>query len=469
MSSIETKTSVVIQKADHFSVRVRPGLMMFSPARYGYLIGILFLLAISTQICMGAESNETIAAAGMVTVTNVVVDPSVLMTGDVGLVTFTVQNTGTSNVVITDAHLISNDVTVLNSEIYLTSRTIGAGTSMEFPFTILVNQPEGIYYPAFYLNYQDAGSLRYNVPIRVETPELTVSANNIPETFTKGVTSTISLVLGNPKSVDITGITIIPTNNDVKINTTSMFVGDLTPHNSTRFYLDVTPSKSTNLAFNVNYTMGMNAHQTSFSLPIELGSDKKAADPVINNVEITSDTGGKKLAGDLSNSGISDAFGVVVSLESAAGDNGNPNQKYAIGTIASGDFSSFEVYIPQNLQSVPLVIQYKDSSGNQFTKKTTIDLNDLSSSSAGSAGGAPAGGMPSGGPPGAVSTGGSSAKSGGGSGGPGGMNSMFTAKGLDGLPIMEIIYGIIGFIGLLVLWKLWKRWRGGKKISISFT
>lgn len=145
MSSIETKTSVVIQKADHFSVRVRPGLMMFSPARYGYLIGILFLLAISTQICMGAESNETIAAAGMVTVTNVVVDPSVLMTGDVGLVTFTVQNTGTSNVVITDAHLISNDVTVLNSEIYLTSRTIGAGTSMEFPFTILVNSPSQIF------------------------------------------------------------------------------------------------------------------------------------------------------------------------------------------------------------------------------------------------------------------------------------------------------------------------------------
>lgn len=439
---------------------------------------VLILFMIVPQFGLAEESNESVDAAGRVTVTDAIIEPTVLMTGDVGIITFTVENTGTSNVVVSDAQLISKEITVLNSDIYQSSRTIGAGTKMKFSFTILANQPENIYYPAFYLNYRDAGSLRYNIPVRVEEPQLAISVSGIPETYTKGVTSIISLRIGNGKSVNMTGITVIPTGEGIKCNQTSFFIGDLNPHTEKSILFEIIPSVSTNLNFNVSYTCGMNSHQTSYAIPITLGTDKLAADPIINNIEVASETTGTTLSGDVSNAGLSDAYGVVVALDSAAGEEGNPNQKYAIGTISSGDFESFDLKIPQGSKKPTLVIQYKDSSGNQFSKNITIDLDQISGSSdtqvAGGSGpsGEFAGGPPSGSAPAGTSSGSaSSAKSTSSSGSRTGVNPMNPlsgmGSGLNGIPVMEIIYGIVILVVLIVLWVLWKRKMKGRKISFT--
>lgn len=434
---------------------------------FGALV-LVFLLIQSAS----AATNETIDAAGRVTVTDVDIDPAVLMTGDVGLITFRVENTGTSNVAITDAQLISKDIVVLNSDVYKTSRTIGAGTETEFTFTILANQPENIYYPAFYINYKDAGSLRYNVPIRVEEPHLAVSVSGIPLVFSSGVKTKLSLMLGNAKSVNMTGITILPTGDGIQCNRTSAFIGNLAPHSEKAILFEITPSKETDLNFNISYTCGMNAHQTAYTIHIPLGTDKLAADPIINNIEVTSGSGGNTIAGDVSNAGLSDAYGVVVALESAAGEGGNPNQKYVIGTITTGDFSSFEITVPGNLKTVPLVIQYKDSSGNQFTKNISVDTNQANGGMDFSQNGPPAGfsegGSPPSGAPGAVSgaTTGSSSQS---TRRVNPMNPLSgMGSGMNNLPITEILVGIGILVVALVAWRLWKRKGNGRKIRITF-
>jgi len=435
------------------------------------MITILILAFFLFQCVMAAESNESIDAAGRVTVTNVNLDPSVLMTGDVGLLTFTIENTGNSNVVITDAHLISKDIVVLNSDVYSSSRTIGAGTSMDFTFTILADQPENIYYPTFYINYRDAGSLRYNVPVRVEEPQVAVSISNIPEVFSKGVTSKISLMIGNAKSVNMTGITIIPVGDGIKVNRTSAFIGNLPAHSEKAIQFEITPETESELKFDIRYTCGMNAHETTYSIPVSLGADKQAADPVINNVEITSGSSGVTISGDVSNAGISDAYGVIVALESATDDSGNPNQKYVIGTITSGDYSSFELTVPQNLKSIPLVVQYKDQSGNQFSKTVNLD-NDQAGGGVFSSemSGAPGGGFPTGGSPpsGFNQASGATGTSGSNRGGVNPMNPLSgMGSGMNSLPVMEIIYGIIIVIVIVVAWIIWKKKGGGRKINNS--
>ena len=432
---------------------------------------LLLILLTGAMVCcqsvVGEETNATIDAAGRVTVTDVVIDPSVLMTGDVGLITFTVENTGTSNVAITDAQLISKEIVVLNSDVYKSSRTIGAGTRTKFTFTILANQPENIYYPAFYINYKDAGSLRYNVPLRVEEPQLAVSVSGIPQVFTSGVTTRLTLLLGNAKSVNMTGITIVPSGDGIQSNRTSAFIGDLPPHSEKAIPFEITPSKETDLTFNISYTCGMNAHETSYTIEIPLGTDKLAADPLINNIEVTSGSDGNTIAGDVSNAGLSDAYGVVVALESAADESGNPNQKYVIGTITSGDFSSFEITVPQNLKSVPLVILFKDSSGNQFSKNISIDTNQvnggLGSVINGVSGGFPGGGsLPSGAPSGQSGSSGPSGRS-------NPMNPLSgMGSGMNSVPVMEILYGIGILLILVIIWKLWKRKTNGRKLKISF-
>jgi hypothetical protein len=451
--------------SQHFGMRIK------TPVPPGSFWFIVILLILIPQICMGTETNESIAA-GKVTVTDVVIDPSVLMTGDVGMVTCTVENTGESNVVISDAHLISKEITVLNSDTYLGSRTIGAGTEMKFSFTILANQPENIYYPAFYLNYKDAGSLRYNIPLRIEEPQLAVSVAGIPETFSRGVTSTITLHLGNAKSVNMTGITIIPSGDGIKCNQTSSFIGNLGPHSEKLIGFDIIPLSSSILNFNISYTCGMNSHYTSYSIPIVPGTDKLAADPVLNNLEVTVEGSGKTLAGDISNTGISDAYGVVVSLQGAVGDDGNPNQKYAIGTISSGDFESFEISIPADLKKVPLVTSYKDVSGNRFTKNSTVDIDEIcgESSFGFPAGSGPAVGFP---PGSSGGTGSSSEIPPGEQGGRVGsgvnpMNPLSGAGGgMSGLPVMEILIVVGTIIALIITRKIWNLKKKGKKITFT--
>jgi len=447
----------------------------FKCCTFGFL---LILLIAGSQCCLAIATNETIDAAGKVTVTDAVIEPSVLMTGDIGLLTVTVENTGTSNVIISDGRLISKELTVLNPETYQSTRTIGAGTKMQFSFSIVANQPENIYYPAFYLNYQDAGSLRYNIPVRVETPELELFVSGIPQNYAKGVKSSITLHVGNAKSVNMTGISIIPAGDGIQCNQTSFFIGDLYPHSEKSVLFDITPSESSNLNFNVTYSCGMNSHQTSYSVPIILGTDKLAAEPLINNIEVATESGQTTLSGDVSNAGISDAYGVVVALESAVGENGNPNEKYAIGTISAGDYESFDLKIPSDSKIVPVVIQFKDASGNQFSKPLSLDMEKISGGTQGSVvsrAGMPEGGGPpgSGGAPSVTQSSSSSGSksSSSSSSRTGGVNPMNPlsgmGKGMSGLPIMEFIYGIIIVIVVIVIWVLWKRKMKGRKISLN--
>lgn len=425
-----------------------------------YLLLVIILFISFTGVAFADDA--AVNASGKVTVTDTMVNPEILIQGDVGLVTVTVKNTGNSNVVINDAGLITKELTVLNSETYNSQRTIGGGNSMDFTFTIVANQPDGIYYPAFYLDYRDAGSLRYNIPIRIESPDISISGLQIPDTYLGNVKNQITLMLGNPKSVDMTGITITPRGEGIKVDQTSFFIGKLGAHNSSVTSFAITPTVPTNLTFDVNYTCGMNSHYSSFTLPIRFGLNKLAADPILNNLEVTSDTTGRKLSGDVSNGGLSDAYGVIVSLQNETQQD-NPNLNYVIGTVQSNDFSTFELTLPESRDPViNLQVEYKDASGNPFTKTIPVNLDQITPptsnqrfSGSGGYGGSPSGGT----------TGGSS-RSGGGFGGPGNLFGSL-GRGANTIPVTEIAVAIGGIIVLIVVWRIWRKRTKGKKITIK--
>lgn len=459
---VHNNTPVIVEKGQHRKCWGPETIFLKRHGIHHALLLCILIIVLCPGISLADQAAEN--ASGKITVTDVVMSPEILITGDVGLVTFTVKNTGTSNVVISDAQLISKDINVLNNEIYLSSRTIGGGNSMDFSFTILADKPEGIYYPAFYLNYRDAGSLRFNVPVRIEAPELSLSAIQLPDFFIPGVKNTVTLLIGNPKSVDMTGITIIPHGEGVLINQTSYFVGNLGPHNSTRIAFEVTPSVPTNFSFEVNYTCGMNSHQTSFTIPLKFGLDKLAADPVISNLQITYDSSGRKLTGDISNAGLKDAYGVTVTLQDdTQGD--SPNLNYVVGALQSDDFASFEILLPRTVGSqATLLLQHKDSSGNPYTKTVSVNLDQVPSgqrTSSGSSG------------TGSSSSSGAAAGGGGfGGGGPGGaarnpLGSL--GQGVNRLPVTEIAIAIIVIAAAVIVWIAWRRRKKGGKIRIKMT
>ena len=83
------------------------------------------------------------------------------------------------------------------------------------------------------------------------------------------------------------------------------------------------------------------------------------------------------MTGDVTNAGITDASGLVLYVGAPATPI-QPYANYAVGALASDDFSSFTLSFTTNdLSAIPVTIQWKDANGNTLTTTQTLDLRSL--------------------------------------------------------------------------------------------
>ncbi len=69
-----------------------------------------------------------------------------------------------------------------------------------------------------------------------------------------------------------------------------------------------------------------------------------------------------------------------------------PYPEYSVGTLTSGDYSSFDLtFETANLSSVPLVVRWKDTSGTTFSSVEDFDLRTVISSGSSTGSGSAAG------------------------------------------------------------------------------
>jgi hypothetical protein len=255
----------------------------------------------------------------------------------------------------------------------------------------------------------------------------------------------------NPRDGAIKNIVVTAEGTGLKVSPSQKFVSSLDASGSVELPFSVTPDQESDLTFTISYQAGDYTHTTEVVLPITLGDDKTAAVPIVNNVALTSSGSYYDITGDVTNAGISDAKGLVVTVGSPAQATGK-YAEYAVGSLAADDSSSFELtFSCSDLSSVPLVIRWKDSSGNNYA--TTKSL-DLSSSSAGSvsANSASASSSSS-----SKTSGTQSTSFGGnmGAGGPPGGGSLFGIGGSKGSGISAFYPVIAGGVILVVGIVLW--------------
>ncbi len=339
-------------------------------------IGIIILIALTSLVGMVTAQNID---TSQISVTNVQLDPTVLMHGDTGTVTLEVTNNGDNSVALGWATLFSNDITIVNANTYKTGvGDIGAGNTIEFTYTVRANAPDGIYYPKFYLDFEDSDSLRYFFPVKIDDTELQISVLERPDSFKAGAEEIITLLIGNPRENEINGITITPEGDCIDLTQTSYFVGSLKEDESAEVSFDVVPYCSTDLRFNVTYRNGINVHNTEIAIPVVVSGEKNQAELVLNNIELVPGEGHYLITGDVSNAGLEDAKSVLVTVGSPAVPV-NPNPAYVVGALEPDDFSSFEVsFNARDLSSVPIVIQYKDEDGDSFEEIIAMDLSSTS-------------------------------------------------------------------------------------------
>ena len=155
----------------------------------------------------------------------------------------------------------------------------------------------------------------------------------------------------------------------------------------------------------------------------------------------------------MTNTGITDANGVVVSVGAPATPV-EPYSNYAVGSLTSNDFSSFTLtFTASSLAAIPITTVWKDDSGNNLSSVQTFDLRSLTSSgTTGTSGTRTSSG-------GTGSTAGTGSYTGGGGGGVGGLFGGGRGGGLSAF--YPIIIGGIVFVVVVILY-VKRKWIMGK-------
>jgi hypothetical protein len=348
--------------------------MKINPSRI--IICLVLLFSILPGFALAYATPESIVAAGHVYVSRAVYDPGAFFSGDTGTVTVYVTN-GNANQSIVVNHATIGDKNIrLTSNSYETSANIGPLQTQTFVFSIATDAFEGTYYPIFSLGFRDAESLYYPAVVKVDNTPLDLSVIDKPDTFTQGKKKTINVLVANPRNNNVTNVALEVTGEGITANPERIFIGELGTKAKVPVNFTITPDKATTVLLTLTYNNGDNPHKTTMELPVAFGVDKKQADPVISNVQVTSEGGVYHVTGDVNNAGLETANTVMVTSLAPAVPQ-DPYKTYVVGALKPDDFGSFEVTFTAGSgnTSIPIELSYKDTDGNIYRSVQDVKIS----------------------------------------------------------------------------------------------
>lgn len=342
--------------------------------------GSIVLLLLMTLVIPVSAISSSNGGTSYVYVSSVTIDPETFYPYEKGMVSITLTNDGNTSVGVTNPNLLatSNDISIINEDKWKTLSYIGSGNSITYTFEVTVNGMDGLYFGLFTIETKTGENLHYPITFRVDSEDLYAAISKVPETFTIDSEAEVNLSLINPRDGTIKSIYITTSDSGSDITPSVTFVSSIPANGIVEVPFSIIPHKATNITFDISYQNGDVKRRVSVNLPINPGNAKDSAVPTINNLGLTSQGNTYSLSGDITNTGVSDANGVVVTVDSPARGTGT-YPEYAVGSLASDDSSSFEVtFTATDLSSVPLVIRWKDTFGTDYSVTRIFDLTTYS-------------------------------------------------------------------------------------------
>ena len=401
-------------------------------------------------------------AAASLYISGYTMSPEIFFPSETGKVTVFVTNPTNLSIGVSQPNFIDPHVKVENPEIFSTMTTLGPGSTAAFSFVISVDEHEGTIFPTFTVSPNVYGStpVHTQVPITIDATDIRVAVVDKPDNFAVERTDSVNLSVSNPREGNVTDVVIAPAGSGINVTPLESYTGVMQARSSITVPFEITPVGShPNLTFHVSYRNGDNPHSADVILPLNIGEDKTAAIPVINNIVLDTSGSYYHMTGDVNNAGITDAKSMVLTVDSPARAV-EPYAEYSVGTLASDDFSGFDLtFLSSDLSSVPVIVRWKDASGNSFSSRTNLDLSSLSSGGSsgssgtqqGSSGSSSPGGNSSGGP----------GSPGGGARGPGGGGFFFGGRGSGLNAFYPVIAGVIILVAAVALWTR-RKWIAAK-------
>jgi len=337
---------------------------------------VCLLLCILPGAALAYSTPDSIVAASHVYVSSVVYDPAVFFSGDKGTVTVYVTNgNGNESIVVNHATIGDKDFRLASSS-YETSANIGPLQTQTFVFSVSTDAFEGTYYPTFSLGFRDAGSLYYPAVVKVDNTPLELTVIDKPDTFTQGKKRILNLQVANPRKNNVTNVVLGVSGDGITATPERLFIGELGAGATVPVNVSVMPDKATAAVLTLTYNNGDNPHAKTITIPIVFGTDKKQANPVMSNVQVTSEGGVYHVTGDVNNAGLETANTVMVTSLSPAVPQ-DPYKTYVVGALKPDDFGSFEVTFTSEgtkNATVPIELSYKDSDGNIYRSVEDVKI-----------------------------------------------------------------------------------------------
>ena len=340
------------------------------------LVCLVLVSALLPGMALAYATPESIVAAGNVYVSGAGYDPGSFFTGDRGTVTVYVTNGNANQSVVVNHATIGDQNIRRTSDPYDTSANIGPLQTRPFVFSVATDAFEGTYYPTFSLSFRDADSLYYRTMVRVDNTPLELTVLDKPEAFTQAKKRTINLQVANPRTNNVTNVILDVTGDGISAIPERMYVGTLGSGEKLPVNISITPEKASVARLLLSYDNGNNPHRTTLELPVQFGVDKKQADPVISNIQVTSEGGVYHITGDVNNAGLETANTVMVTALAPA-EPQDPYKTYVVGALKPDDFGSFEITFaagPGNT-SIPVEMSYKDNDGNVYRSVREVKIS----------------------------------------------------------------------------------------------
>jgi len=328
-----------------------------------------------------ANSDDISTAPGMtsnIAVTKISVYPEALAPFEHGMITATIKNIGKSPAQIEGINVDGKYIIVTNN-IQDQRNTLGVGDSRDFTFSFIAPGGEGRYYPSLLIQTTKTGYTRYPFSIKVDKAKAQISFTNRSAPFNPGITSSITLQIANPRSNDIRAVRVHPIYDFgafESIVPNAVYIGDISAGDASNAIFALTPTRDTTIQFVLEYMNGDNPHEIIYTLPVTLGQDKRLASPVLSNVMVTDMGSSYRVSGSISNAGLENAHGIIITSKSPARPV-YPEREYVVGALKPDDFSrTFTITFAtdETIRSVPVLITYKDNSGNVHEVEYMVDL-----------------------------------------------------------------------------------------------
>ncbi|MGM0770802.1 MAG: COG1361 S-layer family protein [Halobacteriota archaeon] len=327
------------------------------------------------------------------------IEPSVLMPGDTGTITISIENmadgeiyvqeddkTFDMNAYIASIALGGNDgIEILNKE-HTDIGLLGPRDTIKLAFNIRAKETaeNGVHFLSMELvGGSDMNDLNYNIPIKIDDRNLKLIMATMPTTVMNEI-STIEIDIINTRPNEVTNVIIKPEGENVSFNPAEVFVGNIPAGNKST--VDITlntmtsPGGMKNISFIASFFNGDNFH-TSGNEKLEINVVDQPS-LIFTSLEVTQIGNTYSIIGDINNFGTTDAKNLLVSVEGS--EDIKPVQPYAnyfVGTLEADDFSSFElsaiVLSPEVIQ-IPILIEFRDTDNVYSSVTGYIDLESAS-------------------------------------------------------------------------------------------